>query len=134
MTITLPIHVHAFETDFGGVVSNTRYLEYLERGRYALTRGAGLHIGQIWEEQGVQVVLRRVEVDYLSFARHEDDLELSVTVAEHGKTTTRLTFELRRPVDGALIIRAQQVLAYINRSLRPTRVPAVFKDALPANA
>ena len=45
MKIELPITVVAFETDFGGVVSNTRYLEYIERGRYALLHAAGLLLG-----------------------------------------------------------------------------------------
>ena len=49
MTITLPITVVAFETDFGGVVSNTRYVEYVERGRYALLHAAGLKISEVWD-------------------------------------------------------------------------------------
>ena len=82
MTITLPILVHAFETDFGGVVSNTRYLEFLERGRYALLHVAGLPVEQTWRENGIMAIVRRVEADYLNFARHEEQLTLKTWVSQ----------------------------------------------------
>jgi acyl-CoA thioester hydrolase len=129
VTITLPITVVAFETDYGGVVSNTRYLEYIERGRYALLHQSGIKIEEFWKEQGVQPVVRHVEIEYLSPARHEDELELQVTVAAHGKTSTTLKYELRR--DQVLLLRATQTLAYINTRWRPSRVPSLFLERWP---
>ena len=124
----LPIHVVAFETDFGCVVSNTRYLEYIERGRYALLHSLGLRITDIWDEHGVQPVVRRVEVDYLGFAHHENELLLRVGVVEHTRATTILEFELKRQED--VLMRARQTLAYLNRAWKPTRVPPIYRDAL----
>jgi len=134
MRITLPITVMAFETDYEGVVSNTRYLEYLERGRYALVHAAGLRIDDILAAHGVQPVIRRVSIDYLLPARHEDFLELLVIVAAHSGATTTLHYELVRPHDGALIIRAEHTLAYLNRQWKPVRVPAIFRDAWPVDS
>ncbi|MBV9468673.1 MAG: thioesterase family protein [Abitibacteriaceae bacterium] len=130
MKITLPIFVVAFETDFGGVVSNTRYVEYLERGRYALLGAAGLKITDIWNEHGVQPIVRRVTVDYLVPAQHEDELELIAWVGEHSGATTLLHFECVRPRDAATIMRAEQTLAYLNTRWKPVRVPTIFRDAL----
>ncbi len=93
MKVELPITVVAFETDFGGVVSNTRYLEYIERGRYALLHKAGLKISEVWESHGVQPVVRRISIEYLSFARHEDELQLQASVIQHSRTTTMLSYE-----------------------------------------
>ncbi len=129
MTI-LPIRVLAFETDFGGVVSNTRYLEYIERGRYALLHAAGLTISEVWQRHAVQPVVRRVEVDYLGFARHEDELQLRVRVAAHERATSLLEYELTRQQDGATLMRARQTLAYLNARWKPVRVPDVFRLAL----
>lgn len=131
MQVILPITVVAFETDFGGVVSNTRYLEYIERGRYALLHSAGIRLEKTWAEQGVQPVVRHVEVDYLGFARHEEELELIVTVAEHAGARSLLNYELRRKSDGTVLMKATQTLAYLNTSWRPVRVPALFRDAMP---
>jgi acyl-CoA thioester hydrolase len=131
MTITLPITVIAFETDYGGVVSNTRYLEYLERGRYALLHSAGLKIEEVWKEVGVQPVVRHIEVEYLAPAHHEDELELQVTVEAHGKTSTTIQYELRRRGESTLLLRAKQTLAYINTRWRPSRVPEIFRQCLP---
>jgi acyl-CoA thioester hydrolase len=129
VTITLPITVIAFETDYGGVVSNTRYLEYIERGRYALLHHAGIKIEEFWKEHGVQPVVRHVEIEYLAPARHEDELELEVSVAAHGKTSTTLKYELRR--GDVLLLRATQTLAYINMRWRPSRVPPLFLERWP---
>ena len=132
MKITLPITVIAFETDYEGVVSNTRYLEYMERGRYALLRAAGLSVEQMLRESGVQPVIRRVEVDYIGVARHEDALELDVSVLECRGASAILLHELRRSEDGAVVMRGRQTLAFINQNWRPVRVPALFRDRLGA--
>ena len=134
MSVILPIMVLAYETDYGAVVSNTRYLEYLERGRYALLHSVGLPVEKVWAEQGVQPVVRRVEVDYLAFARHEDQLELHIRVEEHAGASSILAFELIRPADGKTVMRARQTLAYLNRSWKPVRVPALYKEKMPAEA
>ena len=130
MQITLPITVIAFETDFGGVVSNTRYVEYIERGRYALLHAAGLKTIEVWDTHGVQPIVRRVEIDYLVPARHEDELLLTVAVAAHSGATTTLRYELTRPSDSVVIMRAEQTLAYLNMKWKPVRVPPVFRSAL----
>ncbi len=128
MKVILPIHVVAFETDFGGVVSNTRYLEYIERGRYALMHTANLNVAQALELCGAQPVVRHVEVDYLQPARHEDDLELHILVESHQGARTVLQFELIRPRDGVLLMRARQTLAYLSSHWKPVRVPQIFKE------
>jgi acyl-CoA thioester hydrolase len=130
MKISLPILVVAFETDFGGVVSNTRYLEYIERARYALWHAAGLQVEKTWKEHGVQGVVRRIEVDYLGFAKHEDELEIAVKVGEIGGARLILEYEITRPQDGAMILKAKQTMAFLNTQWRPVRVPQVFLEKL----
>ncbi len=131
-SVTLPIRVVAFETDFGGVVSNTRYLEYIERTRYHFIYELGLSVEGVWETDGAQPVVRRVEIDYLGFARHEDALEMRAQVAEMGRASLQLEFELTRPTDGAVLMRARQTLAFLNKSWRPTRVPPSYLEKLGA--
>jgi acyl-CoA thioester hydrolase len=130
MRISLPILVVAFETDFGGVVSNTRYVEYIERARYALWHSAGLQVERTWREHGVQGVVRRVEVDYLGFAKHEDELEIAVEVGEIGGARLILNYELSRSPDGAVLMRARQTLAFLNTNWKPVRVPEIFRSNL----
>ena len=129
MKITLPITVMAFETDFGGVVSNTRYVEYIERGRYALMHAAGLRIEEIWKTHGAQPIVRHLEIDYLGGARHEDELHLEICIQEHTRSTTVLRYLLKR--HGENLMRATQTLAYINNRWRPTRVPDIFLQSFP---
>lgn len=130
MQITLPILVHAYETDFGGVVSNTRYLEFLERGRYALLHAAGLPVEKTWREDGVMAIVRRVEADYLNFARHEEGLTLKTWVSEWKGATATVSHEITRDSDDVAILRARQTIAFLNRDWKPTRVPAIYHERL----
>ena len=129
-SVSLPIFIHAYETDFGGVVSNTRYLEFLERGRYALLHAAGLPVEQTWREDGVLAVVRRVEADYLNFARHEEQLTLTTWVSQWSGASAIVSHEITRDGDGATILRAHQTIAFLNREWKPTRVPAIYREKL----
>ena len=133
MKTILPIRVVAFETDYGGVVSNTRYIEYLERGRYALLQKAGLSVNRVLETHGVQAIVRRVDIEYISPARHEDELELHVEVQSHSGAKTQISSQLFRASDNVLLMRATQTLAYIDTNFRAVRVPQIFRDALSVN-
>jgi len=128
--IQLPILVHAFETDFGGVVSNTRFLEWFERGRYALLHAADLPVEETWADEGVMAIVRRVEVDYLSFARHEDSLTLTTRATNWNGATVVVEHEIVRPKDGVVIARAKQTIAFLNRAWKPTRVPKSYREKL----
>lgn len=128
MKITLDITVMAFETDFYGIVSNTRYLEYLERGRYVLMHRAGLTVREIWDEIGVQPIVRSAEIQYLGFARHEDNLQLHTWIEAQSGATTTICHKIVRVDDGGIVIRATQTLAYINKKDRPVRVPEVYRN------
>ncbi len=130
MKVQLLILVHAFETDFGGVVSNTRFLEWFERGRYALLHEAGLPVEETWSSEGVMAIVRRVEVDYLSFARHEDQLVLTTRVGDWKGASASVEHEIVRPKDGVVIARATQTIAFLNRSWKPTRVPRSYRERL----
>ena len=129
-SITLPIRVVAFETDYGGVVSNTRYLEYIERARYHLIHSLGLTTEGVWKSHGVQPVVRRVEVDYLGFARHEDALEMRCECVELSGASVVLSYELKRVGDEIVLMRARQTLAFLNTNWRSVRVPQIYREKL----
>jgi acyl-CoA thioester hydrolase len=126
----ISILVHAYETDFYGVVSNTRYLEYLERGRYALLHAVDLPVEKTWQEEGVMALVRRVEIDYLAFARHEEMLELETWVDEWRGASAVVQHVLTRVSDGATIIKARQTMAFINRNSKATRAPKSYLEKL----
>lgn len=132
MRVELSLRVVAFETDYSGMVSNTRYIEYLERGRNALLKASGVKVGEVWDKYGAFFVVRRTEVDYLLPARHEDDILLATWVREHTGATTILEHVLTRPADGAILLRSVQTLAYLNEAWRPVRVPAALRTAMPS--
>ena len=83
---------------------------------------------------GVQPVVRRVEIEYLGFARHEDDLVLRVQSGEIGRSSCVLEYELTRADDSAILMRARQTLVFVNVRWKAARVPDWFRAACAENA
>ncbi len=61
----LPIQVRDYEVDSQGIVNNANYLHYFEHTRHEFCRHAGTSFRDM-QKNGIDPVVRRVEVDYLS--------------------------------------------------------------------
>lgn len=60
----LHIKVRDYEVDAEGIVNNANYLHYLEHTRHEFCEWAGLSF-RAMHEQGIDPVLRRVNIEYL---------------------------------------------------------------------
>jgi acyl-CoA thioester hydrolase len=73
MTHLFPIRVYYEDTDLAGIVYYANYLKYIERARSEWVRELG--IDQVaMKAEGFVFAVRRVEADYLSPARFDDQL------------------------------------------------------------
>ncbi len=61
----LPIQVRDYEVDSQGIVNNAVYLHYMEHTRHEFCRMAGTTFRNM-QEQGIDPVLRKVDIEYLS--------------------------------------------------------------------
>lgn len=86
-----PIRVYYEDTDAGGVVYYANYLKFMERARTEWLRSLGVEQDELREETGAIFVIRHVELNYLSPARLNDSLEVTASIAAHGRTSW--TFE-----------------------------------------
>ncbi len=84
-----PIRVYYEDTDMAGIVYYANYLRYIERARSDWVRRAGLDQNAM-RAAGVVFVVSRVEADYISPARFDDEL-LVVTTLEK-LTRVRMVF------------------------------------------
>lgn len=57
------LEVRDYELDCEGVVNNANYLHYLEHTRHLFCKWAGFSFKQM-QEQGIDPMLNRIEVDY----------------------------------------------------------------------
>ncbi len=124
-----PVRVYWEDTDAGGVVYYANYLKFMERARSEWLRALGFEQDILRDEAGVVFVVRRVEVDYLSPARFNDQLDVSVTLLELGRASLVLTQSLSR--GDTRLVEAKVTLACVDATrFKPVKIPAPILQVL----
>ena len=124
-----PVRVYYEDTDAAGVVYYANYLKFMERARSEWLRAYGFEQDVLRDEAGVVFVVRRVEVDYLSPARFNDALDVSVSLHHLGQA--RLTVDQTITRGETRLIAARVTLACIDVALfKPAKIPATILQAL----
>ena len=81
------LRVYWEDTDAGGVVFYANYLKFFERARTEWLRELGFSQETMRSEQGAMFVVSSTAVNYLSPARLDDELEVTVAVRERGRAS-----------------------------------------------
>jgi len=119
-THRLEIRVTYQETDGQRRVHHGNYLNYFERGRVEMLRGAGLSYKQ-FEESGLMLVVAEMQIKYHAAAEFDDLLVLKTRVVETRKVRMRHHYQIFRGDE--LLVEAESVIACINRAGMPARLP-----------
>ena len=129
MAFVWPVRVYCEGTDAGGVVYYANYLKFMERARSEWLRGFGFEQDVLREEACVVFVVRRVEIDYLSPARFNEQLEVSVTLHEMGRASLSVRQELMR--GSTRLAEAVVTLACVDAvRFKPVKIPEPLLQAL----
>jgi acyl-CoA thioester hydrolase len=117
------------DTDAGGVVYYANYLKFMERARSEWLRSRGFEQDALRDEAGVVFVVRRVAIDYLSPARFNDQLDVSVGLHEVGRASLGVRQELMR--GSTRLASAEVTLACVDAvRFKPVKMPATILQAL----
>jgi acyl-CoA thioester hydrolase len=81
---TLPVRVYYQDTDAGGVVYHSTYLNFMERARYEWMRGLGLDIKVLAQVHKVLFMIRSLSIEYFKPAILDDLLHVTVQGADLG--------------------------------------------------
>ncbi|MBU1223113.1 MAG: tol-pal system-associated acyl-CoA thioesterase [Gammaproteobacteria bacterium] len=129
MAFSWPVRVYWEDTDAGGVVYYANYLKFMERARSEWLRAFGFEQDQLRDEAGVVFVVRRVEIDYLSPARFNDALDVTVSLHEAGRASLVVRQELLR--GSHCLAKAVITLACVDAlNFKPVKMPATLLQAL----
>ena len=119
----LPVRVYYEDTDAAGVVYYANYLKFMERARTEWLEALGFPLAAFEREHGVVFVVHRCEIDYLSPARLNDALDVSVEPVKLGAATIKARQDVRRGND--VLTSALVTLACLDAERwRPARMPA----------
>jgi len=119
------------DTDAGGVVYHARYLAFFERARSDWLRLMGFPQVPMRAEQNRLFVVRRVDTRFVTPARLEDELEITIDV-EHLRAAS-LTFmqRMHRVGDGELLATARVDAACLAADrFTPARMPEALRAAI----
>jgi acyl-CoA thioester hydrolase len=124
----LPLRVYYEDTDAAGIVYYANWLRFLERGRTELLRLLGQEHSALRDERGVNWVVRRCAIEYLKPARLDDTIEVLTSCGELRGASLDMLQEARRGAE--TLVRSQLVVACMDKSGRPVRLPSGMKAAL----
>ena len=118
---SFPVRVYYEDTDLAGIVYYANYLKFIERGRSEWLREVGVD-QRVLKQQGLVFVVRRVEADYLSPARFDDQLVVESSL--HAQTPARIVIDQRVLREGAALFVARVTVVCLGEGGRPLRIPA----------
>lgn len=123
------LRVYWEDTDAGGVVYHSRYLNFFERARTEWLRSRGIEQSRLARDEKLVFAIRRMEVDFLLPAVLDDELDVSVHSVSAGRTRLEFSQEMTRRSDGRILSRAQVRAACLDAdSFKPARMPDWIKQ------
>jgi acyl-CoA thioester hydrolase len=123
ITSRASVSVRYAETDMMGVVYHGSYLPWLEIGRTTLLKEHGLPYREL-EADGFFLPVLEVGLRYRSPAKYDDTVIVTTVLREKPSLRIRMEYELHR--GETLLATAFTVHAFIDRTGKPVRPPAVF--------
>ena len=122
-----PIRVYYEDTDLAGIVYYANYLRFIERARSEMVREAGVDQTAM-KASGLVFAVRRVEADYLSPARYDDQIEVRTRLTDVKGASFVMPQEVWR--GETLLFRATVTVVVLNAEGRATRLPADIRAKL----
>ena len=123
----LPVRVYYEDTDAGGVVYHSSYVNFMERARTEWLRTFGYTGLGMMREFGMLFVVRAIKVDYFRPALLDDLLAVSAEIKELGRSRVTLHQEVRRG-DELLAQGEIHLVCVTKEAFRPVPIPDALRD------
>jgi acyl-CoA thioester hydrolase len=125
------LRVYWEDTDAGGVVYHSQYLNFFERTRTEWLRTAGIDQSRLGAHEGIIFVVHSMNIEFSSPARLDDELRISVVLQKMGGATMALEQDMIRIADGMEISRATVRVACLHAGeFTPARIPERIKTEI----
>ena len=118
----IELAVRDYELDMQGVVNNAVYQNYLEHARHTFLKANGLNFAEI-TRAGVNLVIIRAELDYISSLRSGDSFTVSVRMQRVSRLRFSFDQEIRTHPEGRVVMRATLVGTGLDQRGRPKLSP-----------
>lgn len=128
---TWSVRVYWEDTDAGGVVYYANYLKFMERARTEWLRARGIVQSQLEHTEGVVMVMRDISARYITPARLDDELIVTVNLSRVRGASFDVTQQIYRLDDEVLLVEGTGSAACLDAgSWTPRRFPEALRVPL----
>ena len=125
---SLPVRVYYQDTDAGGVVYHSRYLDFMERARYEWLRSHGYDAPRFTGELRIVFVIRSATLEFLKPAKLDDLLRVTARVVESGRSRVSIAQRVIR--DHATLVEGTINAVCVSlETWKPVSIPAEIRHA-----
>ncbi len=128
MTHRFACRVYYEDTDLAGIVYYANYLKFIERARTEWVRALGIDQSTLKRDLGIVFAVRRVEADYVSPARFDDELTVETSARSIGGARIVLQQDVQRGED--TLFTAVVTLVALTDAGKPARLPNDLRQKL----
>jgi len=121
------IRVRYHEVDSQSAVHHSIYARYFEIGRTELLRING-HDYRTLENDGIILVVVRLECRFRNPAHYDDELLVTTTVGKVDRVRLEHIYKIVRPSDNQLIAEGKSILVHIDKSRNLQPLPDFLKN------
>jgi acyl-CoA thioester hydrolase len=122
MTFNWPVQVYWEDTDAGGVVYHSQYLNFMERARTEFLRSLGLVQIKLRDDLGILFVVRDIQIRFKKPAKFDDELNVNTQLLKVGRSLLEFEQNIYRG-DEHLIAAKVDVVCIGADSFRPVSIP-----------
>ena len=127
-----PIRVYYEDTDSGGVVYHSNYLNFIERARTEWLRALGFEQTHMKDDLNIIFVVHSMNIQFKRPALFNDMLTVQSKVAKVGHGSLEFLQTILR--DQQVLIEATVKVACVNASaFKPVAIPAIIKNSIQKN-
>ena len=130
-TFDFPLRVYFEDTDAGGVVYHSQYVNYLERARTEWLRYLGFTNSELERKYKMLWVVSEMAVEFVKPARLDDSVNISVAIENLGRVRCTFYQEIRRGEE--LLVKARVLVATVSANgFKPIEIPADLRKKMEA--
>ena len=126
---SFPVRVYYQDTDAGGVVYHTCYLNFMERARYEWLRALGFNVNSLTAVHKALFMVRSIDVVYFKPAVLDDLLNVTVTASDIGRSRITLLQEIICN-HVKLVSATIHVVCVGAETLKPVSIPAPLREKI----
>lgn len=120
----LPIRVYYEDTDAGGVVYHSKYLNFFERARTEALRSMGFEQDALIKDDDTIFAVRSIQVEYLKPARFNNELLVMTRIGQLKKASMVFNQTISHSGRDEVLCSLEALVACVSASqLKPRAIP-----------